>query len=281
MKDEARERFAKGVLGARLDRAAAAAVNVTLESADKQFEDAVNAGGTVAEREARLDVAKQRLSRALPIELDASARQAAGVLIEDLANLKMVTTAGADRRQQQSVARAIERLMDSLPNNPRRIKRIFMAFATYEAVGRAYFGYRLTPHGADGELRARRWRQLAMWVALATEWPETWRAIARQPLLTDLAFGSSEAKAEAEKIVRSSFDNAAGLELQAILRVLVSRDEIMSLLAAREQQSDEFSRTCLESDAVYEFNRIIWEPGFSMRRTRVNRTSTPAIAETG
>jgi hypothetical protein len=226
IKDDARDRFARAVLGdAEMSTGAGDIVRNAIVEADRKLAAAVKPGDTIVEREQKVETAKAEVVERYSSQLGEADYKAASLLIDDLANVRMVAAAGADTRQQQSVARAVERLITSLPNNPRQIKRIFMAFSTYEAVGRAYFGYSLTAQGEDGARKARRWRQLAMWVTIATEWPDSWRAIALSPQLADAAFGITENRSAAEKDLLDNLSDetrAATAATLARLRAMIS-----------------------------------------------------------
>lgn len=265
IKEDARARYARKVLGDVEPKSQTAdAVLAAITEADRGIDRAIRAGGTLADREEMVEAAK-RLATEKLAGLGTAEKMAAATVIDRLANVRIVAAAGADTRQQQSVARAVERLIRSLPNNPRQIKRIFMAFSTYEAVGRTYFGYSLTAQGEDGERKARRWRQLALWVALATEWPDTWRSIARTPLLANAAFGDeNERQAAEQRLMAEIFDDQRE-SMSALLRNLRGNCEIAALLGIDPNAADDFGRTRLESEAVFEFNRIIWEPGFRLQ----------------
>lgn len=269
IKDDARDRFARAVLGdVEVDDTAVNLVREAIAEADRKLDIAVKASDSVAEREEKIESTKQELAQRLGRELGQAEQRTAASLINDLANVRLVAAAGADTRQQQSVARAVQRLIENLPNNPRQIKRIFMAFSTYEAVGRAYYGYSLTAQGEDGELRARRWRQLAMWVALATEWPETWRAIARCPELADAAYSVDEDREAAQAQLLEGLAEEARDAMTKTLTRLRSDPPLVALLSRQVEANDEFARITLDSEAVYEFNRIIWEPSFKLKPKR-------------
>jgi KAP family P-loop domain len=197
--------------------------------------------------------------------------------IDALTAIRLVVASGADASYHDEVYNALSRLAGCLPNNPRQIKRIVNAFAIYEAVGRLYFNYRLTSDNTEsGRLRARRWRQLAIWVTLATEWPDTWRALAREPMLLEAAY--AEDLADHEKIRQLLLDRQSDEEAKktvaatlhrlvhdrSLLRLLGSDSDARARLAAGRttDEADTFAATRVEAAAVYEFNRIMWAPGF-------------------
>ena len=162
-------------------------------------------------------------------------------------------------------------LADLLPNNPRQIKRVFNAFSVYEMVGRLHFRYQVSDAGQEGGALARRWRQLALWVTLATDWPDTWRAVAKRPALLDAAFGESETQREAitATLLNGLSPTEAGSLTETLRRLRTDPDlsTLLGGLAAAKSGVDArdlFAATALDSQAVYEFNRIMWEPGFPL-----------------
>ncbi|HEV2968732.1 MAG TPA: P-loop NTPase fold protein, partial [Pirellulales bacterium] len=197
MKPEIRERFTRavldGVLEGRADRGGGATdmpvppdtgrsseQGDVLRELEQKVGEAIDNFATVEKREEQVNLAKQ----------EAVERGAEKAHVDALANTKLVAAAASDPGYERQVANVLFELAARLPNNPRQIKRIINAFAIYETVGRLYFDYHLGTDktGENGEVGARRWRQLAIWVTLATEWPDTWRALAREPRLIDAAY---------------------------------------------------------------------------------------------
>ena len=193
-------------------------------------------------------------------------------LLDQIASRKLVAASGSDTGHQEEISNILAQLAESLPNNPRQIKRIMNAFSIYESVGRLYFNYQLTEQsGREGAVRAERWRQLALWVTLSTEWPGTWRAIARRPEILDVAYGDAADLAEREAAFLDSLEPG---EEEAVVGALKRMRKSRSLRAlldraapAPASASDtptvaDFAATRLDAEAVREFNRIIWELGF-------------------
>ncbi|MEW5683796.1 MAG: P-loop NTPase fold protein [Pseudomonadota bacterium] len=266
MKPEARTRFAQRVLGEAPPDATSTRVAEVLRQADDELTTIVAEAIPVGAKEARVAEVVRRAQEALPDDLSPLEAADAKGLVQQLGVVKFVSAAGADTAQQRSVFNAVTRLIDSLPNNPRQIKRIFMAFATYEVVGRTYFGYQLTPEGDDGPLKARRWRQLAMWVTLAVEWPASWRALARNPLLLEAAYAPAKSRKRAEARALAQTPETQQPDARALLARLRTDPALVALLSAAPatEYGDDFTHTALEVDAIHEFNRIIWEPGFQL-----------------
>jgi hypothetical protein len=196
--------------------------------------------------------------------------------VDALASKLLVATAGSDAGYQREVSNILFGLAASLPNNPRQIKRIINAFAIYETVGRLYFNYQITSDDKDGQ-RARRWRQLAMWTTLATEWPQTWRALAREPRFVEAAYSENAATRKAvRKSLLSQLPNEEAKNAAESLLGRLTNEMSLSRLLCMEQGNDAqgseagkrdgdagmFANIRMDADAIYEFNRIMWEPGF-------------------
>jgi hypothetical protein len=230
---------------------------------EQMLDDILADGDKIGERERRVAEAKDVAARA----------GCESARLDEIASRRMVAAAGADASHQGEVTSILVALADSLPGNPRQIKRIMNTFAVYETVGRIHFNYQLSASGEGGEERARRWRQLAMWVTLATEWPETWRAIARRPDLIEVAYGPAKgAEAREAKFLKDLEAGQAELMSAALARMKAGRT-LRALLSGGPAPAAgsgtpsvaDFAGTRMEAEAVREFNRIIWEPGFDTR----------------
>lgn len=216
------------------------------------------------------------LARNLPVgrreELIAAAkREAEGVddkALDQIASRKLVAASGSDTGHQEEISNILGQLAESLPNNPRQIKRIMNAFSIYESVGRLYFNYQLTEQsGREGAVRAERWRQLAIWVTLSTEWPETWRAIARRPEILDIAYGEAKDDTAFLDSLEPGEEAAVTGALKRMrksrsLRALLDRAGPAPRGGSDTPTAVDFAATRLDAEAVREFNRIIWELGF-------------------
>jgi hypothetical protein len=256
-----------------------------LRTAEAKGGEAAAKQGSVGDREAGAESAVAAAVQALPETLSVQQRALATSAIKDIVTAKVVAAAGSDAAQQREVFNIITQLFDCLPNNPRQIKRIFMAFATYEPVGRTLFGYQLTPVGDDGERLARRWRQLALWVTLAVEWPDTWRAIARRPEVLSSAYAASDVRTALDKALTGAMDDLQRSQTNGLLRRLRTDPTLRALLSGARRddlgaQANRFAGTAMEAEAVYEFNRIIWEPGFALEAALDDQPEEPAPAAT-
>jgi hypothetical protein len=278
MKAEVRNRFTRTVLGGAPDArtqaeapgnvAALGELHVKLKTIDSQ--------ATVPRREELVGQLKAAaIKGGLPKEE-----------ADSLANLKLVATAGSDADYQGEMFNILSQLAATLPNNPRQIKRIVNAFAIYETVGRLYFNYQCTADGTEeGSRRAYRWRQLAMWVTLATEWPDLWRTLARTPGLIDVALAKPPGKNRLQKkLLAEQSSDAERALLNAVLHRLTYDYSLTRLLCVNHNPGSNqpdptdsgtaaFPETRLEAAAIYDFNRIMWEPGFPTQ----NPAPAPAV----
>jgi hypothetical protein len=272
MTDDARARYAKRVLGEQSDAEDGDQVTAILRRTEQAAAKVAAEQKSVGERDAELEVVLKDAGLALPADLNPNKRIALEALLRTIATTKTIAAAGADTAQQRTAYNAIVNLIDCLPNNPRQIKRIFMAFAVYEQVGRSLFQYKPAPTGPAGQHQARRWRQLAMWVTLTVEWPETWRAVARAPALLDLAYGEAHGRGDREKTFMEALDEKEQAAAKVVLRRLHGDPSLRTLLSGETRgdlstEARQFAQTAVEPEAVYEFNRIIWEPGFPLRES--------------
>jgi hypothetical protein len=225
MKPAVRSQFTRTVLGEQPTAPAAGkttAATDALTDLHQELKTAIALPATVAEREKSVEDAKQKA-------IGSGATQAQ---VDALANQRLVAAAAADADYKGEVFNILSQLADGMPNNPRQIKRIVNAFAIYEAVGRLYFNYQLTAQGSkEGDLRARRWRQLAMWVTLSTEWPDIWRALARTPELIDVALAKALAKDNLQKkLLAMQLDDGQRTLLGGVLHRLAHDPSLARLL---------------------------------------------------
>jgi KAP family P-loop domain len=241
-----------------------------LSEIERKIDDAKRAP-TVGARENLVDIV-QRQTEGIAARSGITRAQVAA-----LASKALVEAAASDARYQQQVANVLLGLAASLPSNPRQIKRIINAFAIYETVGRLYFNYRLTASGNKDQ--SLRWRQLAMWTTLATEWPQTWRELAREPRYVEAAYEKDEtARAKFRKELTEGRGDDATTKVDQLLQRLTTDPALSRLLCINGDSTaadnggkapapaNLFANVRIDADAIYEFNRIMWEPGFSTRR---------------
>jgi hypothetical protein len=229
--DEARLGYVRHVvLGDRAKRKAPALPSAAEQAAKAQLREFVNA------QAARSDVGLfdsgpilQRLSedywdkivgaedenqdpQPLGTVLDAAGLTRGSEKLEQLVNDTLAIRAASDEGEQ-AVKHEIEDFARFFPANPRQIKRIINSITIYYAVAIQRPDVR-----PDRRFRA----QLAAWVILMTEWPQTWRLLASYPDLaavlnaedpeaamrngTLLLPGSAEATARALEPIRADAD---------------------------------------------------------------------------
>ncbi|MFT4254392.1 MAG: P-loop NTPase fold protein, partial [Caulobacter sp.] len=193
MSGEARDRYTRAQLGGNnpsTDEPAAAAPTALARA----VETALSAQTSASEREkavhALIEDAKAAKVGDDPAEDDEVAA------IQAAAASRITVEAVGDVELTRNTEKLLAGLAPLLPNNPRQIKRVINAFPLFAAVGAKYFGYR-GPGLLSTDDDTRAWRQLALWVALSTEWPVTWRALAARPLLLDAAYAPEAADREA------------------------------------------------------------------------------------
>ncbi len=92
-------------------------------------------------------------------------------------NDTLAINAAADPGIQRQVEHELQTLSACFPANPRQIKRIVNAITLYYAVA-------LQRPGLDLDAAFR--TQLALWIILMTEWPQSWRLLASCPDLADV-----------------------------------------------------------------------------------------------
>lgn len=83
----------------------------------------------------------------------------------------------SDTSVREGTAHMLEALVPVLPANPRQIKRIINALSVLQLVARL--------HDDEIDPGSPKWRLLARWVVLMTEWPKTWFTLSKSPDLAD------------------------------------------------------------------------------------------------
>jgi hypothetical protein len=159
---------------------------------------------------------------------------------------EMALRSAADKRVQAATRHRLEPIANVLPPNPRQIKRIINAIALYQEVARIRMSV---------QPETQRWRQLALWIVLMTEWPQTGTRLAEWP---DLVTHVHDAKRK--KIINIRPEPIAISWTETIRANL----EIMALLdfprygAMHDQLVPEDWRdSTIDVDAIRELNIII------------------------
>lgn len=235
---------------------------------EKTFKDVTSKKASVADYEQGIQEARKTIAK-LAADAGLSPK-----VIDALASKTLVAATSADSGYQHEVANVLFGLAASLPNNPRQIKRIINSFALYETVGRLYFDYLMSnPMSGEGDVgdRSRRWRQLAMWTTLATEWPQTWRELARDPRYVEAAYREVETeRARIRTEILGGLDKEDRDRAERLLRRLTDDVALSRLLCVKDDgqkagpsaTENPFAGVRIDAQAIYQFNRIMWEPGF-------------------
>ena len=85
---------------------------------------------------------------------------------------KAALRSAADEKVQAATQHRLEPISGVLPPNPRQIKRIINAIALFQEIARTRL---------EIQPETQRWRQLALWIVLMTEWPQSWTTLAKWP----------------------------------------------------------------------------------------------------
>jgi hypothetical protein len=255
MSEAARQDYTRYILSSSdMPRQAEQEVTDILQALERELDTSALAATSVAQREIRIEEAANNAKQ----QLEKQGQPGNDELVDRIIAIKQVVAASEDSDREAKLSAALAELFAGLPNNPRQMKRIVMAFGIYENVGRIYYQYRQTATGDDGEIKSKRWRQLAIWVTLATEWPATWRELARWPGLLRGSGGDTVRRDELDRSLELLPDSERD-RLKPILRRIRTDPSLKALI------SDIGSDSALDEDAIHEFNRIIWEPGFKLQ----------------
>jgi hypothetical protein len=100
-------------------------------------------------------------------------------------NEEIAIQAAGSAKVEQEITHRLEPLADYFPANPRQIKRIINAVTIYHAVSLQWANEKKDKDSVR-KTDEDRWFQLALWIIVMTEWPETWRLLASFPDLADL-----------------------------------------------------------------------------------------------
>jgi hypothetical protein len=138
--------------------------------------------------------------------------------VKQLVGETLAINATSSERVERAVAHQLEALAEHFPANPRQIKRIVNAITIYYAVA-----LQRPDLKADEAFRT----QLALWVIIMTEWPETWRLIASFPSLVEiLQAGNPQAALAGRQAGLPGSQEATAL----VVRRIVADAELMALI---------------------------------------------------
>lgn len=123
----------------------------------------------------------------------------------------------ATARSTETVVRqhGLKPLMDFLPVNPRRIKRIINMVGAYQASAQSTLGVK---QGSD------KWKQLVIWVVIMSEYPQVWKTLVTDSDLSTLLLDLIQASKKGESVAppelpenASDTDKAKHLALTALM----------------------------------------------------------------
>jgi hypothetical protein len=140
--------------------------------------------------------------------------------IRQFINDELAIRAAVDQEVEREISHRLEPLAKYFPPNPRQIKRIINAVTIYHAIALQQ---------AESEATDDRWFQLALWVILMTEWPESWRLLASYPQLTDV-LNTIDPEQEVEKLRECDLPASKAAILKEINRIRADRT-LMALIA--------------------------------------------------
>jgi hypothetical protein len=162
--------------------------------------------------------------------------QTASEHVNQFVNEELAIRAAVDNRIEQEISHRLEPLAAYFPSNPRQIKRIINAVTMYYAVALQQEGL-----GADDP----RWFQLALWIIIMTEWPETWRLLASYPWLADLLL-AADPETEIKKVDSANLPGSEEATLKQVNRIRVD-EKLMALIAGWNDRSGPvLDRTTIE-----------------------------------
>jgi hypothetical protein len=133
--------------------------------------------------------------------------------VAQFVNEELAIRAAGNEEVEKDISHRLEPLAEYLPPNPRQIKRIVNAVTMYHAVAVKQTG--LTPHDP-------RWFQLALWVIIMTEWPQTWRLLASFPAMSTLVC-AVDPKQEIETMNADDLPGPKTAVLKEIARIRADR----------------------------------------------------------
>jgi hypothetical protein len=142
--------------------------------------------------------------------------------VKQLVGETLAINATSSDRVEQAVAHQLEALAAHFPANPRQIKRIVNAITVYYAVA-------LQRPGLDPDEAFR--TQLALWIIVMTEWPETWRLLAAFPALV----GILQSEDPIAALQADGADLPGSLEATtAVVKRILADAELMALIRGRD-----------------------------------------------
>jgi len=166
-------------------------------------------------------------------EAAAAADEQAGKLIGE----ERALLAAVDERMGKALLHRLEPLARFFPPNPRQIKRIVNAITMYTCV--AYLQMDMDEDDSRGI-------ELAIWVIVMTEWPETWRLLASCPRLADV-LAAKDMKAALAALDEGELPGSRASTLKEAQRIRADR----ALFDLITHESEERPRLSAESVAIF------------------------------
>ncbi len=191
-----------------------------------------------AEREAKAAEKREEVLDDESIALDDKQR-----ILKDL-DRAMALRSAADPSAEAAIRHRLEPLCNVLPNNPRQIKRIINVIAFLQESARLRL---------QVQPQTQRWRQLALWTVLMTEWPQTWAKLAQRPELATLIHKSPQPDLSSSEATGDSQWSIATR----------SKADVMALLdyPSTSEADDEWADARIDAEAVRFLNRIVQPAG--------------------
>ncbi len=143
---------------------------------------------------------------------------------------EMTKFAAVDEQVETEITHRLEPLADNLPANPRQIKRIVNQVTFYNAVA---------IRERDWADNSPRWLQLARWIVIMTEWPQSWRALASFPALVGLLYAEDAKTALFEMRENKELDAELSPDDDAVLAEVQRQKGDPNLMALIKGESDD------------------------------------------
>jgi peptidoglycan hydrolase-like protein with peptidoglycan-binding domain len=177
---------------------------------------------------------------------------------------KVALRSAADEQVAAATRHRLEPIAAVLPPNPRQIKRIINSISLFQEIARIRMGVQPdTP----------RWQQLALWIVLMTEWPQTWTTLATWPDLIGRVLDEKD---------KSAIDGLDESTIQAWVSAIRASREMMSLLDFPNfRSSDEkiWPLARLDASAIRSLKMIIPVGGKTLPRSDRRQQESGAKAQ--
>lgn len=190
---------------------------------------------------------------------DAPEDEAVRGQVEQLVGDTLAIKVAGDERVEREVSHDLEPLAAYFPANPRQIKRVVNAVTIYYSVALQRQGLKV-----DADFRS----QLALWVIIMTEWPQTWRLLASFPELAAILTREDPAATIRDPSTRLPGSPAA--TARAIAPILADK-ELMALIKG----SGPVSHPPLDPERVVTLAELT---PLHSRRHRLDEPDSPAPA---